>query len=146
MQHTPKYKLNLIDPSDDFSPDPLNANATALETQLAAHETRLDGMDTKFTAAIGSGGSTARIAAGSYKGNGTSRSLSFPFKPLVVFVGSSQGSPYAFPTVLLRGVKKGFAENDQTSFSVTWSDKGVSWSSVFNNVDGTTYYYVAIGE
>ena len=35
MQQTDKYKLNLIDTGDDFSPNPLNKNMKTLETQLA---------------------------------------------------------------------------------------------------------------
>ena len=36
MQQTETYKLKLIDTSDPFSPEPLNANARAIEAQLAA--------------------------------------------------------------------------------------------------------------
>ena len=36
MQQTEKYKLNLIETSDTFSPHPLNENAQKLETQLSA--------------------------------------------------------------------------------------------------------------
>ena len=36
MQHTEKYKFNLIETSDTFSPDALNANARTAEAQLAA--------------------------------------------------------------------------------------------------------------
>ena len=38
MQQTAKYKFNIIDPSDDFSPKPLNENAQKLEDALIAHE------------------------------------------------------------------------------------------------------------
>lgn len=36
MQQTNRYKLNLIDKADTFSPDPLNENTEKLEAQLAA--------------------------------------------------------------------------------------------------------------
>ena len=58
MQQTSKYKLNLIDPSDDFSPDPLNANANTLETQLLAREAAEQALDGKVSAEA-----TAREAA-----------------------------------------------------------------------------------
>ena len=38
MQQTTKYHFNIIDPSDDFSPKPLNENAQKLEDALIAHE------------------------------------------------------------------------------------------------------------
>ena len=42
MQHTDKYKFNIIDPSDDFSPDALNDNAKKLETALLEHKSETD--------------------------------------------------------------------------------------------------------
>ena len=38
MQHTTKYQFSLIETSDPFSPDALNANAKAVETELAQVE------------------------------------------------------------------------------------------------------------
>lgn len=46
MQQTSKYKLNLIETSDRFSPDPLNENAEKLETQLAAETQARTAADT----------------------------------------------------------------------------------------------------
>ena len=42
MQQTDKYKLNIIETSDPFSPAPLNENARTLEAALAAEKTRVD--------------------------------------------------------------------------------------------------------
>ena len=39
MQQTTNYNFNIIDPRDDFSPDPLNRNTRAVEDKLAALET-----------------------------------------------------------------------------------------------------------
>ena len=39
MQQTNKYHFNIIDPSDDFSPEKLNDNARTLEAALTQHET-----------------------------------------------------------------------------------------------------------
>ena len=36
MTQTDKYKLNLIETSDVFSPEPLNQNTRAVEAQLSA--------------------------------------------------------------------------------------------------------------
>jgi len=40
MQYTDKYKLNLIERTDAFSPDALNDNARKVENALAAQEQR----------------------------------------------------------------------------------------------------------
>ena len=97
MQQTTKYHFNLIETSDVFSPDALNANARTAEAQLAAVRDEFAAGDaalaTALSAAVGTGGKTCRIATGSYVGNGYStaihaRSITVDFKPLVVFVGS----------------------------------------------------------
>ena len=38
MQHTDKYKLDLLEKEDAFSPDALNANTQKVEEALIAHE------------------------------------------------------------------------------------------------------------
>lgn len=135
MQQTEKYQLNLIDPSDDFSPEPLNENARALETQLSAHET-----------AIGSGGKTARIAFGSYVGNNEygkehPNVLTFDFKPvLVILVGH----------VLIRGFTSSMFSGG-FHVTLTWGENSVSWyqgngAGYQENAKDVTYSYVAIGE
>ena len=42
MQQTNKYHFNLIDTSDAFSPEALNANTQKLEDALAARESTVD--------------------------------------------------------------------------------------------------------
>lgn len=42
MQHTNKYKLNLIEKDDTFSPDPLNDNMEKVERALEAEAAALD--------------------------------------------------------------------------------------------------------
>ena len=78
MQQTETYKLNIIEDDDKFSPDALNKNAEALEAQLA----RIDAALLKF-------------ACGTYTGNGSSsRTISLPFTPKVLYVGNTYGSTY----------------------------------------------------
>ena len=52
MQQTEKYKLNLIERDDAFSPDALNQNTQKLENALAAHEAAVeeatDGLDARL--------------------------------------------------------------------------------------------------
>lgn len=98
MQHTSKYQFKLIEGTDDFSPAPLNQNAQKTETLLAGMEEDLaaleDSVDSQLaavTAALGTGGSNARVTYGSYTGTGTYGSdnpitLNCPFKPLAVVI------------------------------------------------------------
>ena len=53
MQHTDKYKLDLIEKEDAFSPDALNENTQKVEEALIAHEGAVkevtDGLDQRVT-------------------------------------------------------------------------------------------------
>ena len=137
MQQTEKYKLNLIDPEDDFSPEPLNRNAETVEAQLQAREAAEAVLDTKFTAAIGAGGSNARVATVSFTG-GYNRSVTFDFKPLAVLLAcNSYGMGYD-TDILIRGMGAG-----DTATSVSWRNNGLTFT--FGD-DGLTGYCTAIGE
>lgn len=136
MQRTDKYKFNLIERDDDFSPDPLNQNAQLLESIL-------DGR--------------ARLVAGSYTGTGEYGAdhptvLEIPDAerpPSVIMVGHPDGF---YKAVLVRGMEKYCVwwENYRThDILVTWTDKGARWYSTegdayqFNN-RSSTYFYVAL--
>lgn len=170
MQKTDKYKLNLIDPADDFSPEPLNENARLMESALSGAESKLEAADTKlrtdFTAAdaalrkdLGSIGTNLRFETGSYTGTGDTGSLrpnrlTFTLDPQIVLVANAQGM-YSPPMVLLKPAKTtvylaGTGMNG--AVQVTWEDHAVSWYS--NNSDpqfqgnyaGWTYCYAALGK
>lgn len=147
MQQTEKYKLNLIDPSDEFSPEPLNQNAETVEAQFQAREAAEKALDDKFTTAdaaiqknLGSGGSNARIAWGSYEGSGQCgkdhpNRLEFDFKPCLLFVHG-----YAW---MVR--PSGYS----SAGTVTWGEQDVSWWSSATGSQcsnsNMTYYYMAVG-
>lgn len=172
MQHTAKYNFKLIETSDTFSPDALNANTKAVETQLAAlaalaaadaaNKAALEKADAAADAAIkalnadvhpGAPGQIARIATGTYKGTGTNGlsgayRLSFNFKPLLVFVFSTVEENSHFmmrPGTYTNGARYAPAK-------VIWEEQAVSWyvetnftsSSQCNGLN-TTYHYIAIG-
>ena len=155
MQHTEKYALNLIDPSDEFSPEPLNENARAVEAQLAALADAAAADKAALQTSIGSGGKTARIATGSYVGAGKGgkdnpNKLTFDFRPLVVFVA---GPNSANSQIMARPCP--CANNAmEINASVQWDDRSVSWYCQLAsgdareyqcNVEGVTYYYAALG-
>ena len=79
MQQTTKYKLNLIEPSDPFLPDALNANTRQLEQVVSGH---LNDMDQRVTVL-----ESLKIAYGAYQGDNTyPRFIPLPFTPKMVIV------------------------------------------------------------
>ena len=158
MQQTTKYKFNLIETSDTFSPDPLNKNTEAVETQLAA----LEGVDAANRAArekvIGFGGkATCRNGYGSYVGTGKygqtyPNSLSFDFKPHVVFIACTKYESSHQQIMLRNGAIS--LPGGASFVYTTWGERQISWYSPSGsygplyqcNAQGVTYYWVALGE
>lgn len=147
---------------------------TAVETALANYKTANDAAVAKkaetstvtalqqsvaaMAANLGSAGKTARIAWGSYTGDGTygednPTTLTFGFYPIVVIVGSDGFANYAEnPSVLVRGRTKSHGDrssSDNSTMNLTWTDNGVSYHAskafVQNNYVDHVYCYVAIG-
>ena len=162
MQQTSKYQFKLIEGTDDFSPAPLNQNAQKTETLLAGMEEDLaaleDSVDSQLaavTAALGSGGHTARIAWGSYTGTGTYGAsaptvFSCDFYP-VLLVAEWENYEYGHPLVLLNGVTvMPTVFGSYHAVSVAWTSRQVSIYSttaadVQFNMEGATYHYMILG-
>ena len=150
MQQTSKYQFNLVDATDDFSPDPLNQNAQKTETALAEMEADLADLVTE----VGAGGHTCRIAFGSYQGSGTygagsPNSLSFDFYPVLVML---QGVGMQNNGIMVRGSGMGTStwSSGGSPVAAAWTNHSVSWysteSDAFqNNMSNFTYFYVAVG-
>lgn len=86
MKQTPKYKLNLVEPSDTFSPDPLNANMTAVESALdtarAEAKAATDAVS-KRVATL----EARRIVWGTYTGDGENwRTIYLGFTPTLMLL------------------------------------------------------------
>ena len=149
MQQTETYKLNLMEGSDHFSPQPLNENMEKVDTVLG-------------TLAAGQ----LHAALGTYTGTGDCGSsapntLTFDFEPkLVIIVGENRLG------VFVRGSTQGlvsyfYPDTYRDVESVTWSGNtmrwyilksygdGVTYSSVFGhnqlNTANCTYYYYSVG-
>lgn len=133
MKQTNSYQFNLVESGDTFSPVPLNENMEKVET------------------ALGVGGATCRIATGSYEGTGSHgasypSSLTFPFKPIVVFLTTETGSNFV---VMIRPATRPESEGGAAQ-NITWSDSGITWYATAShaaqfNDSGATYHWVAIG-
>lgn len=86
MQQTEKYKLNLIERDDAFSPDALNQNTQKVENALAAHEAAVeevtDAIDQRVTVLEG-----FKFAWGGFNlGTEADAVVELDFTPSVVFV------------------------------------------------------------
>ena len=145
MKQTSNYQFNLIESSDTFSPSPLNDNMLKTEEALVDLDANCRESLAAAMAAIGSGGSTARIAFGSWTGNGASgRTLTFDFKPVLVIAMQYNGK---FCTTTVRGANG--SQYNNSTVSVQWAEKSVTFvgptDTTHLNSSGTVYYYVAIG-
>ena len=167
MQQTDKYKLNLIDTGDDFSPNPLNKNMKTLETQLA----RVDAALAAKAAQTALAALTAQVAAlekgqlrykfDSYTGDGTAGTtnptrLEFDFKPLLLIIATPGSSTYG-GRPWIRGTTVGTTVRMEAGsvhyVTLTWKDRAVEWvnfsashpASYRLNINGTIYPYLAIG-
>ena len=90
MQQTEKYKLNLIEPSDPFLPDGLNANTQKIEEVLSKN---LEGMDARVTVL-----EAHKMALGNYIGSGydVEQSISIGFTPRFVLSWYESGIQIAY--------------------------------------------------
>ena len=83
MQQTETYKLNLIETSDTFSPDPLNQNTQKIEEVMSAETAQRAAGDEALSSRV-----TAlelhKIAYGTYTGNNTNRTFQVGFTPQAV--------------------------------------------------------------
>lgn len=125
MQQTEKYKLNLIERSDPFSPDGLNENTRKIEDAMIAHETAVAGeLETRIT----------KFTYGSaVRGSADNITIHLPFKPKAVIV---HGSPEAslgqhqfVGTVIGQNIHQG-------SYSFTMTEDGfvLTWGSSCNYI------------
>ena len=162
MQQTETYKLNLIEGSDTFSPQPLNENMEAIE-----------GILQELTAG------QVRVAAGTYEGTGiygyqTPCTLTFDFEPKLVmvyeedmgFLFGDYGSNAMVSNLIL--APKGAVKARRYTYTTypsaiaiydcfAWSGNSFSWYSYTNaaghtesartqlNETGKTYHYFAVG-
>ena len=122
------------------------------ETDRIHHDDFNDAM-AKIDTAVAAAGN-CKIAHGTYVGTGTygidnPSSLTFPFRPLVIFMGSSNSDKvWVYPATTFNG-----STNSNVHYHLTWRDNGISWyvngtgsgASHQLNTNGATYTYTAFG-
>lgn len=112
MQQTEKFQFDLIEPSDTFSPDPLNANARKTEAALTARPRVITGTYTG-TGSYGKGSPTILEAADAER------------PPAMVIVSEPDGIRKA---ILIRGMPRcclEIVDYQSHSMELIWTDKGV---------------------
>ena len=126
MQQTKNLKLNIIETSDAFSPEPLNENMEKVEAAIS----RAYNPDNK------------PYVTGIYKGNNYTQTFTLGFRPSLVlhFVPNYSANTYnsGYGTVFMENVPKVFTFNDD-GFSVI--DTNGYFPTV--NRSSSTYYYIA---
>ncbi len=156
MNQTPNYQLPVWAASDLIRRVDFNGAFAAIDTALKANADK----GAALTAALGAGGSTCRIACGSYTGTDTfgaasPNTLNLGFKPLLVVLintestASNEGLDIN-QTILVRPAARALKSwATSTELSVQWTDGGVSWygNSAYNQLNSATrtYAYVALG-
>ena len=151
MKQTKNYQLNLIEGDDIFSPDPLNANAEMTDAALTGLNAELSARIAAISAAMGTGGATARIAFGSYVGKGRSGAnnkvtLTFEFQPILVVVMQPDGRHGLIAVRGMSGMPSYFGSENITFI---WGGSSLSYyggnSSGQLDMNGNTYFYMAVG-
>ena len=167
MGKTANYGLPKWEKSDFIKMDDFNAAFGKLDAALKANADAAASAAsaervTALAQDVGAGGNNCRIEFGSYTGTGkygsaSPNTLTFDFKPLVVWVGgANSGGGTAFPATFLRPValSRSDSATPDHQLNVTWGENQVSWyassyTTIYAanqcNAENTTYYYVAIG-
>ena len=183
--YTEYYQLHQWEPEDNFLREDFNEDLkkidsaikgvetgaaqalsqyqTANDAAVAALESGTNATLAALAANLGTAGKNARIAWGSYTGDGTygvnnPSTLTFDFYPVMVFLGNvSNAADGENPTIMMRGHTKIHPDTSLDSsqrmtglMQLTWTDNGVSWYNeskpIFQcNYSGHVYHYVVIG-
>jgi len=164
MTHTQTYNLNQWEPNDRILREDFNADNAKLDAALRSLSSSLSGkasastvnslsqMVAQHTTTLAKKGN-CRVYTTSYTGTGYcgdshKNSLSFPSKPMVVFITGNSAR-----LSLYQGAAFAWGEDTHGTLGyavyVTWSGNSVSWYSEntkaqMNNGSGTTYNVIAL--
>ena len=127
MQQTETYKLNLVEPTDPFSPGPLNENAQKTEAALAALSARTVTLE------------NCRIVVGQYTGTGKEHVIDLGERPIAV-IASFWAAHLGYTTVVA---------GDMVAYGSRYPalklvDNGFWISDIFGSVQAEGYSYIAL--
>ena len=143
MQQTEQYKLNLIETSDTFSPNPLNENMEKLEKALgtktdaavtAALEQRVISLEDRHVV----GG----IYIGDSSSNGVYQTVSLGFTPTLVLASAGVGKS---PVFVWEGGNWGVSGYEPSLMITEGGFKACSTMNLQLNLKGGKYPFIAIG-
>lgn len=131
MQQTEKYKFNLIEKDDTFSPDPLNQNMETVEAQLNAVRAEAKAGDAALDQRLATL-EARKLVLGMYTGYG-------PSHPINAYVGFR-------PTLLTIHYNTGclLLTQFKTVSGITLTDTGFTVNTETWSAANTNYYYVAV--
>lgn len=130
MQQTKTYQLNLMEPGDVFSPDPLNQNMEKVEAALDAARAEAGAANSALNTRLAVL-EARKVAVGRYIGTGSAVTIDLGFEPTALIL------QYGTATVLALGIGSSMTGVTLTStgFRVTTS----AWLT-----ENSRYYYLAI--
>lgn len=129
--------------------------ARKVKHKLTAGSKTYDGSEAVTLTAADLGiSSNVKVDYGNYIGTGKTNSstfsLTFAFKPSLIFIGSSSTQFNFPPIILIQGVSR-YSFRGSEYFDITWTNNSVSWThgggfngTLVYDALGVTYYYVAI--
>ncbi|WP_298029973.1 hypothetical protein [uncultured Dysosmobacter sp.] len=162
MKETENFQLNQWERNDRIQMEDFNRDNAALDAALAAQREAHEALTQTVAdqgAAIALLGN-CQFVTGSYVGTGTSgkdnpNSLTFPHKPMLVFIQPQERNGYNCDRmILMRDTNWGYGllKNDG-GCDLTWGERSVSWWSTSSssyhapeqlNIKELTYCYIAL--
>ena len=139
--HTEHYSLSQWEAEDKVLRTDFNEDNEKIDTALGA----LAQAAAEHTAAIARRGN-CQVYTTTYTGDGAraKRSLSFPYKPMLVMVMEDYGNFFA----AIQGVKRTVYQLGSSASSyVTWSGRSFTWDNdpyLYFNESGKTYFVLAL--
>ena len=145
---TPNYQLNQWSRDDRILMEDFNSDNAKIDAAIAGHEGRVAALEQQAPH-----WGNCQVYATSYTGTGkygqgNQNSLTFPARPMVVFLGAPNGAWGA----LIQGQAQGCSTSvtgGGALFYITWSGNTVHWYNHMSNngqmnSSGTTYLVVAL--
>lgn len=141
MQQTEKYKLNLVERDDVFSPDPLNENMEkverALESEAAARAAADAALDQRLQVF-----EARHVAIGTYAPALEPLDIDLGFEPKAVLFLATNDS--IFSGMLVPNAVRYDAALTATGFQIEAAGGAASSSSILNR-SGVSFAYLALG-
>lgn len=139
--HTPNYQLSQWEAEDQVKRTDFNGDNEKIDAALGELARTVAG----HTEAI-AGRGNCQVYTTTYTGDGSARvrSVSFPYKPMLVVVMEELGTFF----MAIQGIRRTIYQMGSSGSSyVTWSGNSFSWNNstyIYFNESGQTYFVLAL--